>query len=258
MLSEPDVSTDAPLSLPGLYPRLPGSPLGCALDALAGAEVPVLFCGPTGSGCRWLARTLYALRHPTFAPIELDLEHCGGLVLDDALVMRQLCRRHDGVALIVNGLSRLSPSAQSALGDLVDEARIRVLASCRPGEPSTAASRSLRDRFLDIQVPPLRARVELEALVQAFMKQHAEWAGVPEPELDARILPLLSALGWPRRLDQLAAFARDAVERSDGAAATARVLAALTAGPARDHGVAGAGQAGAGQVVSLRHRRREV
>ncbi len=213
------------------------------LDAVAGHDATVLLVGETGTGKEVLARRLHRLSGRTGAFVKLN---CGAL--PEGLVESELFghepgaftgahrvhhgrfERANGGTLLLDEVGELPLAAQVKLLRTLQEQEVErvggehaiavdvrvVAATHRDLAAMVAAGRFREDLYyrlsvIGFAVPPLRQRAEdVAPLARALARRLAERLGVPEPELDARVLGLLARYPWPGNVRQLA----NALERA--------------------------------------------
>jgi two-component system nitrogen regulation response regulator NtrX len=176
------------------------------LRASAPSRKPRLFVGPSGSGRRFLAKSLHQ-RGPW-----VELSGLGPLPLDDLIAAaRQSC----GGTLLVTDLEELDGQGQRDLLFLIAKCSTlgdppRLMATAQPSIALMVAqgrfSRSLYDQVsvLRHRVPSLQERMDdLPELCRLLLASHAHEEGRKVPALLPDGLDALRCYDWPGNVQEL-------------------------------------------------------
>lgn len=201
------------------------------LDGVNQPAKAILLTGERGTGKELLARALHnwsgrsgkAFRPVNFAGISKAL---GGAQIFGAKKgaytgadtnKKGLIQEVEGGTLFLDELDEADENVQAMLKRLIQfgtyyqigspeelKADVRYVAATNVMDPESSIKRDLRDRFLEVRVPPLRERrADIRPLAQAFAAQH----GLTLPD---SVLGFLETLYWPGNVRQL----QNVVERS--------------------------------------------
>ena len=196
----------------------------------AATDYPVLIGGETGTGKAMLARFLHGLstsRHGPFAVegagaipdslLEAELfGHVRGAFTGAVAGRQGLLAAASGGTLFLDGIEDASPHLQLILLRFLQQGTIRPVGAEQPipvklrlisssGLPLAELERRLRSDFfhrintLQLELPPLRERVEDLPLLAGHFAREAGW----HRELPEKLLEILASLDWPGNVRQL-------------------------------------------------------
>lgn len=168
------------------------------------AHRPVLLLGEPGTRRGLLARYVHNLAEPArdvFVPLALPSLASGEL--EGAVMTRTAGRR---ATAYLDGLDGARPALQDELAHLLGASGALALEPLRwIGAATRAASltRSVRDlTWLRVELPPLRARADRAALIDACFRAAAERQG-RDVTLEPAARDALEEYGWPGNLREL-------------------------------------------------------
>ncbi|MGH2897399.1 MAG: hypothetical protein ACRDMZ_01895, partial [Solirubrobacteraceae bacterium] len=187
------------------------------------AHRPVLLVGEPGTRRDLLARYIHNLAEPprdALVPVAL-----AGLASGELESMLMTRTAHQRVTVFVSGVERAAAPTQDELalllgasGALAVEPLRWIASSVRASAPT----RALRElTWLRVELPPLRARPDKAALIEACFRAAAA-RQARELTLDPAASELLLEYGWPGNLRELEQVA----EASCAAASSSRIGAA--------------------------------
>lgn len=203
-----------------------------ALPAAAKRGLSVFVTGETGTGKEIIARLAHAATGRAGPFVVLD----GRMVQDDSFSalcfgadgQQGLLERASGGTLFLDEASHLPAAAQAALARVLDlgEFRhpqsgdllrldLRVVTALTTGDAAAELLPALRYRLegFRLELPPLRARGDLEALALRFLRTVR-----PDARLTPDALARLRRHNWPGNLHELrSVMAQAALMRSQGA-----------------------------------------
>ncbi|HEY2510543.1 MAG TPA: sigma-54 dependent transcriptional regulator [Polyangiaceae bacterium] len=206
------------------------------IDQVAFSDVPILVTGEHGTGKEIVARLVHAKsgRRGSFVAVnagalpegtfESELfGHVRG-AFTDAKSDRQgaFALARDGT-LFLDEIANMPPAQQAKLLRVLQERSFQALGASSP-EVSTARvvaatnadvdALAAEGRFrpdllyrlnaIHLRLPPLRDRPEeIPGLAARFVQREAERYGLPVPELESAVMPLLLAHDWPGNVREL-------------------------------------------------------
>jgi two-component system response regulator AtoC len=210
----------------------------------AAKRVPVLIRGESGSGKERIAQSIHCLSTRTNGPwvalncstlpeglMESELfGHERGAFTDAKKAKQGLLELADGGTLFLDEIGDLSLALQPKLlrvleaqrfrrvgGQKEIEVDVRFVAATHRDLPAMVKDGTFREDLYyrlnvgAVNVPPLRERSEdILPLAHHFLAQAAITIGVPQPQLDPRVAPLLCAYSWPGNIREL----RNVMERA--------------------------------------------
>jgi len=158
----------------------------------------------------------------------------------------------DGGTIFLDEIGTMSPTLQSKLLRVLQEREVEPLGSERTEKIDVrviaATNRDLRQMVADgkfqedlfyrlnvipIEIPPLRERRDdIPALVEHFVKKHAQRTGRRYDKMDEAVLTGLQQYDWPGNVRELENTIERAVVLSPGPVITARAVSVL-GGPAQ-------------------------
>jgi DNA-binding NtrC family response regulator len=191
-------------TLIGAAPRMHEVFLAVA-RACAG-DMPVLVCGPCGSGKSLAARVIHS--NSTRSGGLLRVVDCGSVRSAGAL---REWMADGGGTLVLENLSGLAGDLQAALGEIISHERNglpRLIATLREEPREAVMAGDLREDLyyafstLVIDMPPLGERTgDIPALSRFFFAMHGE-AGA-RVEITSQALCALEAYNWPGNVREL-------------------------------------------------------
>lgn len=221
---------------PSLSPTM--RELESAIADIGRADVSVLLVGEKGTGKEIVARQI----HRYHGGGEGSFLHvrCSGheshllqqLFLETALALRDAPGRP--VTVFLDEIADLDLSCQGALVDSITDGEGNAYVGHPGPRLITSSSRNLEDeirkqRFREdlfyrlngicLRVPPLRHRKEdILALLEFFLKLHADALGYPPATLQPKTQQVLLQYGWPGNVRELSEVARNLLTQGDSAA----------------------------------------
>jgi len=204
--------------------------LNATLLDIARTDIPVLILGESGTGKEVYARILHRLSGQAKAP----LKRLNCSILDPNHVLQQIqdglptdSRTHTAGTLFLDGIDELDLPCQRALLSALPETQgqrrgnypfLRLISSsARNLEGDIEAGRFRKELYFRIngvclRLPPLRERKEdIVALLQHFLRKHAEDMEKAVPGLDQETLDALIGYDWPGNIRELENLARNMV-----------------------------------------------
>ncbi|MEE9280047.1 MAG: hypothetical protein V3V67_07715 [Myxococcota bacterium] len=180
------------------------------------AHRPVLLVGEPGTGRGILSHYIHQLAEP--AREELIIVPAASLAADGE---RDLLARCAGrrVTIYLDGIDRVERGVQERLLQLLGSSGaleiepVRWIASVSRARALIAPLRQLP--WIRVDLPPLRARDDLETLARGLTRLWAERAG-RAAELDESALEALGGYAWPGNLRELEAVVDATLARSAG------------------------------------------
>jgi hypothetical protein len=199
-----------------LYADLDLPSLRLAIDPRNAAR-PVLLVGERGTGRALLARYVHQLSEPTrHRFVRLDLEAIRPGELEEAVLARTAGAY---ATLYLHGLERVPRGIQGDLTELLLEGGGTALETVRwiaaAERPSTLIPALRLAPWLRVDLPPLRERPDLEALVDALTQEFMarEGRGIA---LSPEALAALRTYPWPGNLRELEAVLEASVGSTAG------------------------------------------
>lgn len=217
--------------LPGIHARSHAMlELADVVRRLAGADGPILLCGPSGVGKRRLAHAIHRLSARAQAPLlEIDPTSADLDVLRDAVARASAARPPMGPTVYAPAIETCGADVQAWLERAI-EAQMDVA-----GEPKPAMIRlvgsieglgrlaegaglrrelSTRLSLASVSVPPLRARPDdIPVLARRFL---AELEPGPQRGFSPGVMETLVASDWPGNVRQLEQTVRHAAALATG------------------------------------------
>jgi signal transduction histidine kinase len=199
-----------------LYAGLDLPPLRQAIDP-RNAGRPVLLVGERGTGRALLARYIHQLSEPSrqsFVRLALGGLRSGEL---EEVILGRTAGAY--ATLYVHGFEAAATTMQEDLAELLTEGGIAALETVRwivAAERPLELCPSLRlAPWLRVDLPPLRARSDLPALVEAWMAELAARTG-REISVSPETLEALEGYAWPGNLRELEAVLDASVASTTG------------------------------------------
>ncbi len=167
---------------------------------VARASAEVLITGDPGTGTSKVAEVIHLLSGAAMRPFQ---KLGAASATPDSL--RAAFDRAEGGSIFVDEVAALSPAAQFALLDLLDNATgERVLAGTYCDlEQELAQGKFNPDLFykldvMRVRIPALRERTEdIPVLFRHYVAIACEQAALPQPEITPEVLSRLMAQDWP-------------------------------------------------------------
>jgi two-component system response regulator AtoC len=204
--------------------------LNTTLLDIARTDIPVLILGESGTGKEVYARILHRLSSQAEAP----LKRLNCSILDPNHVLQRIqdglpadSGTHTAGTLFLDGIDELDLPCQRALLSVLPETQghrrigsvfMRIISSSvRNLESDIEEGRFRKELYFRIngvclRLPPLRERKEdIVALLQHFLRKHAEDTGKVVPGLDQETLDALIGYDWPGNIRELENLARNMV-----------------------------------------------
>jgi DNA-binding NtrC family response regulator len=235
-------------------------------ERVATTKSTVLITGETGTGKELVARAIHNRSAQRDMPLirvncaaipESLLEselfgHVRGAFTGAATTKKGKFALADGGTIFLDEIGTMSPALQSKLLRVLQEREFEPLGSERTEKIDVrviaATNRDLRqmvaegkfqeDLFyrlnvIPIELPPLRERRDdIPALVDHFLKKHAQRIGRRIERIDDGVLAQLQQYDWPGNVRELENVIERAVVLSTGSVITARAISVLgTAAP---------------------------
>src|SRR5438105_2622719 len=220
-------------------------------ELVAETKSTVLITGETGTGKELVARAI----HDRSAQRDMPLIKVNCAAIPDTLLESELFGHvrgaftgatttkkgkfalADGGTIFLDEIGTMSPSLQAKLLRVLQEREIEPLGSERietiDVRVIAATNRDLRQMVADqkfqedlfyrlnvipIEIPPLRDRREdIPALVEHFVRKHAQRTGRPVEKIDDAVLTGLQQYDWPGNVRELENTIERAVVLSQGA-----------------------------------------
>jgi DNA-binding NtrC family response regulator len=242
-------------------------------ELVAETKSTVLITGETGTGKELVARAIHDRSAQRDMPLikvncaaipETLLEselfgHVRGAFTGATTTKKGKFALADGGTIFLDEIGTMSPTLQSKLLRVLQEREVEPLGSERTEKIDVrviaATNRDLRQMVADgkfqedlfyrlnvipIEIPPLRERRDdIPALVEHFVKKHAQRTGRRFDKMDEAVLTGLQQYDWPGNVRELENTIERAVVLSPGPAITARAVAgrAAVAEAATEHRV---------------------
>jgi two-component system NtrC family response regulator len=240
-------------------------------ERVAETKSTVLITGETGTGKELVARAIHHRSAQRDMPLikvncaaipETLLEselfgHVRGAFTGAATTKKGKFALADGGTIFLDEIGTMSPALQSKLLRVLQDREIEPLGSERTEKVDlrviAATNRDLRqmvaeDRFqedlfyrlnvIPIELPPLRERRDdIPALVEHFVRKHAQRIGRRVDRIDDGVLAALQQYDWPGNVRELENTIERAVVLSTGPAITARSISVLSATPPSTSGL---------------------
>jgi transcriptional regulator with GAF, ATPase, and Fis domain len=232
---------------------------------VAASRATVLIQGDSGTGKELIARVIHSYSAPQKPFIGIN---CSAIV--DTLLESELFGHEKGAftgalqakpgkfelaedgSIFLDEIGELSQNLQAKLLRVLQEREIEPLGSERTEKIDVrviaATNRNLRQMVADgkfqedlfyrlnvipIEIPPLRERRDdIPALVEHFVKKHAQRTGRRYDKMDEAVLTGLQQYDWPGNVRELENTIERAVVLSPGPVITARAVSVL-GGPAQ-------------------------
>jgi DNA-binding NtrC family response regulator len=235
-------------------------------ELVAETKSTVLITGETGTGKELVARAIHDRSAQRDMPLikvncaaipETLLEselfgHVRGAFTGATTTKKGKFALADGGTIFLDEIGTMSPTLQSKLLRVLQEREVEPLGSERTEKIDVrviaATNRDLRQMVADgkfqedlfyrlnvipIEIPPLRERRDdIPALVEHFVKKHAQRTGRRFDKMDEAVLTGLQQYDWPGNVRELENTIERAVVLSPGPAITARAVSVL-GGPAQ-------------------------
>jgi two-component system NtrC family response regulator len=219
-------------------------------ERVAETKSTVLITGETGTGKELVARAIHHRSAQRDMPLikvncaaipETLLEselfgHVRGAFTGAATTKKGKFALADGGTIFLDEIGTMSPALQSKL--------LRVIAATnRDLRQMVAEDRFQEDLFyrlnvIPIELPPLRERRDdIPALVEHFVRKHAQRIGRRVDRIDDGVLAALQQYDWPGNVRELENTIERAVVLSTGPAITARSISVLSATPPSTSGL---------------------
>jgi DNA-binding NtrC family response regulator len=232
-------------------------------ERVAGTKSTVLITGETGTGKELIARAIHNRSAQRDMPLirvncaaipESLLEselfgHVRGAFTGAATTKKGKFALADGGTIFLDEIGTMSPALQSKLLRVLQEREfeplgsertekidVRVIAATnRDLRQMVAESRFQEDLFyrlnvIPIELPPLRERRDdIPALVEHFLRKHAQRTGRRIDRIDDGVLAALQQYDWPGNVRELENAIERAVVLSTGPVITARAISVLGA-----------------------------
>ncbi len=226
-------------------------------------RVPYLITGETGTGKELVARAIHDRSAQRDMPLikvncaaipETLLEselfgHVRGAFTGATTTKKGKFALADGGTIFLDEIGTMNPTLQSKLLRVLQEREIEPLGSERTDKIDVrviaATNRDLRQMVADgkfqedlfyrlnvipIEIPPLRERREdIPALVDHFVKKHAQRTGRRVDRMDDGVLAGLQQYDWPGNVRELENTIERAVVLSSGPSITAHAISVLGA-----------------------------
>jgi hypothetical protein len=186
------------------------------------AHRPVLLIGEPGTGRGILSRYIHQLAEPVRDELLVIPAATMGVESEQGLLQRSAGRR---VTTYLEGIDRVDRGVQERLLQLLgasgalDLEPVRWIASVSKSRALIPALRQLP--WIQVELPPLRARGDLDALARGLASMWSERTERPA-ELDENALATLGSYAWPGNLRELEAVvdatlagASDVIARAD-------------------------------------------
>ena len=240
-------------------------------ERVAGTKSTVLITGETGTGKELIARAIHNRSAQRDMPLirvncaaipESLLEselfgHVRGAFTGAATTKKGKFALADGGTIFLDEIGTMSPALQSKLLRVLQEREfeplgsertekidVRVIAATnRDLRQMVAESRFQEDLFyrlnvIPIELPPLRERRDdIPALVEHFLRKHAQRTGRRIDRIDDGVLAALQQYDWPGNVRELENAIERAVVLSTGPVITARAISVLGAAPPASTGL---------------------
>lgn len=199
------------------------SPVSARIEQVAKLGLPALFVGPAGSGRARAAQRLKSLVSPKATLMRV---HCGRPDIAEALKKllgsssRAPQRR---LAWLLEDIELLPAALQLELVGTLTQNRqdaplCMALTTKDPARGEMATMRpDLLFAFIQITLPPIATRNDLEALASGLLEVTAQSLGKVPPTLSSKALTDLQQHSWPGNLPELGAALREALLTFKGA-----------------------------------------
>ena len=232
-------------------------------ELVADTKSTVLITGETGTGKELVARAI----HDRSAQRDMPLIKVNCAAIPDTLLESELFGHvrgaftgatttkkgkfalADGGTIFLDEIGTLTPTLQSKLLRVLQEREFEPLGAERTERVDlrviAATNRDVRQMVTDgrfqedlfyrlnvipIHIPPLRERRDdIPALVEHFVKKHAQRTGRRVERIDEGVLAALQQYDWPGNVRELENTIERAVVLSAGPAITARAISVLGA-----------------------------
>src|SRR3954468_13279286 len=235
-------------------------------ELVAATKSTVLITGETGTGKELVARAIHDRSAQRNMPLikvncaaipETLLEselfgHVRGAFTGATTTKKGKFALADGGTIFLDEIGTMSPTLQSKLLRVLQEREVEPLGSERTEKVDlrviAATNRDLRQLVADgkfqedlfyrlnvipIEIPPLRERRDdIPALVEHFVKKHAQRTGRRFDKMDDAVLTGLRQYDWPGNVRELENTIERAVVLSPGPIITSRAVSVL-GGPAQ-------------------------
>src|SRR4051794_6273717 len=230
-------------------------------ERVAETKSTVLITGETGTGKELIARAIHNRSAQRDMPLirvncaaipESLLEselfgHVRGAFTGAATTKKGKFALADGGTIFLDEIGTMSPTLQSKLLRVLQEREIEPLGSERTDKIDVrviaATNRDLRQMVADgkfqedlfyrlnvipIEIAPLRERRDdIPALVEHFVKKHAQRTGRRFEKIDESVLSALQQYDWPGNVRELENTIERAVVLSPGGVITSRAVSVL-------------------------------
>jgi DNA-binding NtrC family response regulator len=240
-------------------------------ELVAETKSTVLILGETGTGKELVARAI----HDRSAQRSMPLIKVNCAAIPEALLESELFGHirgaftgattnkkgkfalADGGTIFLDEIATMSPTLQSKLLRVLQEREfeplgaersqrvdVRVIAATNRDLPQLVAQGKFQDdlfyrlNVIPIEIPPLRERREdIPALVEHFIKKHAQRTGRRIERIDDDALAGLQEYEWPGNVRELENTIERAVVLSQGPTITSRAISVLGAAPQPSSGL---------------------
>jgi DNA-binding NtrC family response regulator len=240
-------------------------------ELVAETKSTVLITGETGTGKELVARAIHDRSAQRAMPLikvncaaipETLLEselfgHVRGAFTGATTTKKGKFALADGGTIFLDEIGTMNPTLQSKLLRVLQEREIEPLGSERTEKIDVrviaATNRDLRQMVADgkfqedlfyrlnvipIDIPPLRERREdIPALVEHFVKKHAQRTGRGIEKMDDGVLAGLQQYDWPGNVRELENTIERAVVLSAGSAISAKAVSVLGASTPQPSGL---------------------
>ncbi|MQY41181.1 response regulator [Epibacterium sp. SM1969] len=174
--------------------------LRARVRSVASTQAEVLVTGAPGGGLSKVAEVIHIMSTAAQGPFVKQAAH--RVTADD---FPALCKRAAGGSLYLDEIKELSPEAQYAVLELLENPHdVRILAGTTVDLIEQVNSQNFNaDLFyrldvMRVRIPPLSERPsDIPDLFRHYVAQAAEQAGIQEPEVSQEHLASLMAQEWP-------------------------------------------------------------